>query len=302
MKVFFLQNVNMPLVWFDLFLELTLYLKEKYNAEVFTQKSGFLYIEEFKHNLPDCEIVIYDEEKDILKAVSWSEGPSGLLRVFSERANKEDIFVMSQFHGWFQKDFDRTTLPYTLKSSTYYPFYARTNYDYFYHLRQWSNYEDLIDMMFCLTSTGRDDVPRLRDAGLCSPSPGPLNIDDYLNMAIKYKVGFSVHGVAEVCHREFDYMAIGLPNLRLEYMTQLDPPLIPDYHYISVPRDNFPWDGHAHRVGGPEYIEAYRKRFYEVKDDFDFLQFIAKNGRDYYEKYCSPQNRLSYILNLLNID
>lgn len=301
MEVYLLQHTNLALVWFDLFVEMAIELKEKYNAKIIHQTEGYLYIEKLDYNLPDCEIIIYDEVNDILKAISWSEATSGLLNVFNKRNNPNDVFVVTQFHGWFPKDFDKSSLPYTIKSSTYYPFYSKTNYEFYYHLRKFRGNDNLIDKLFCIEGTGRDDVPRLREIGLCSESPGSLSFDSYMDLAIQYKVGLSIHGHAEVCHREFDYMAAGIPNLRLEYMTQLDAPLIPNYHYISIPLEQFPWDGRLHREGGPQYVEAYKKRFFEVKDDLDFLDFISKNARDYYIKYCSPQNRLNHALKLLNL-
>ena len=301
MEIYFVQHTNLALVWFDVFLETVLQLKEKHNAKVIHQTEGRVYIERFDCSISDCELVIYDEDNDVLRAISWSETQSDLLKVFNQRSNKDDIFVITQLCGWFPENFDKTKLPYAIKASTYYPFYAKTNYDFYYHLRKFRGYDNLEDKLFCLETTGRDDVPRLRNIGICSESPGTLPIDGYLEFAIKHKIGLSIHGVSEVCHREFDYMAIGLPNLRLEYMTQLDAPLIPDYHYISIPLDDFPRDGRLHREGGNQYVEAYRKRFLEVKDDVEFLSFISENARKYYEDYCSPHNRLKHIYKLLNL-
>jgi hypothetical protein len=177
------------------------------------------------------------------------------------------------------------------------------DYNYYYTVRKFRGYDNLIDKMFCLFTTNRHDPHPMREMGLVSPSPGLLSIEDYLSLAIKHKMGLSVHGVAEVCHRDFEYLGIGLPMIRLEYMNDtLQPPLIPNYHYISVDRSQFPYDGNADRVGGPEYVEAYKNRFYEVKDDIEFLEFISTNAKDYFDKYCSPLNRTRHMLNLLNID
>jgi len=301
MEVYFVQHTNLALVWFDLFIEIAVELREKYNAKIIHKTDGRVYVERFDYSLPDCEIIIYDEENDILKAISWSETRSGLFDIFNKRSNKDDVLIATQFYGWFPKDFDRSSLTYALKGSTYYPFYSKTNYDFYYHLRKFRGYENLTDKLFCLETTGRDDVQRLRGINLCSESPGSLPLDLYLELAIKHKVGLSIHGVSEICHREFDYMAIGLPNLRLEYMTQLDAPLIPDYHYISIPLEGLPWDGRLHREGGDQYVEAYKKRFLEVKDDIEFLDYISKNAHDYYLEYCSPHNRLKHAFKLLKL-
>jgi len=47
------------------------------------------------------------------------------------------------------------------------------------------------------------------------------------------------------------------------------------------------------------FAEKYISRFLEVKDDDDFLNFISKNARNYYEKYLHPLTRFNHILNLI---
>jgi hypothetical protein len=43
------------------------------------------------------------------------------------------------------------------------------------------------------------------------------------------------------------------------------------------------------------------KRFLEVKDDKEFLNFISRNAREYYEKYLSPESSIDYTLKLLDL-
>jgi len=297
--VYFLETQYNYMGWSDMFLELVIELKNNFNAKIIHQKGGHLYIEKFDYNLPDCEILIHDEENDILRGITWAEWKTGLFDIFMNRNNPNDILLQTQFYNWFPKDFDRSTLPFKLKGTTFYTFTPQTNHDFFYHLRQFTNHEDLIDKIFFLFTTHRDDGIVLRELGLCSESPGLLNIEDYLKLAIKHKVGLSLPSVAEICYREIEYMAIGLPMLRLEFMTQLDPPLIPNYHYIAIPRDNFPWDANFDRAGGEKYVEAYKNKFLEVKDNKEFLDFISKNAREYYNNYCSPQNKLKVLMKSL---
>jgi hypothetical protein len=129
-----------------------------------------------------------------------------------------------------------------------------------------------------------------------------MPIEDYLKQAIEYKVGLSISSNAEICYRDIEYMAVGVPMMRIEYFTPFDPPLIPDYHYISIPRGNFGCSAREDRIGGEAYIEAYKKRFFEVKDDKEFLDFIVKNAREYYINYCSPQNRVNHVANRLELN
>jgi hypothetical protein len=159
----------------------------------------------------------------------------------------------------------------------------------------------MIDKIFFLFTTRREDPFKLRELGLCSESTIDLSNEDYLDLGIQHKLGLSISSVGEVTYREIEYMAIGMPNMRLQYGTQLDPPLIPNYHYISVERKNIPFDVHLDRAGGEAYVEAYKQRFLEVKDNYEFLEFITNNAREYYIKYCSPPNRLKHVLNSLEL-
>jgi hypothetical protein len=288
-------------VWHSIYLELMFEMESKFNAQVVKSIGEPLYIEKFDHYVSDCEILIYDEVNDILRAITFVEGRRDLVELFQRRNNPNDILLFSQVYNNFPRDFDFSTLDFKFKPTPYYPFMPHADYDFFYKLRKLKDFDELRNQMFLLYTTDRCDTPKLRELGVCSPNIGLIPIEQYLDYAITHKVGLSIPGIAEICHREIEYMAIGLPTLRLEYMTQLNPPLIPNYHYISIDRSEFAWDSNADRLGGDKYIEAYTKRFNEVKDDKEFLDFIAKNGREYYENYCSPNTRLKHILFLLEL-
>lgn len=303
MNFYYLETIYQPSEWMTMFLELGLHLEKKYGAKIHHQKGGYLHIDEFNYDLPDCVILIHDDETDKLIGVSFEDSPEQSVDVFIRRNKPGDILVLGQFFNRFPKDFDKSVYNFTIKDGTWYPGIAHTNYEYYYLQRQLyvgHYYETLIDQMFFLGNE-RGDIPGLRDHGLCNLKPGNLHHIEYMNMAIKYKVGFSVGNVGEICYRDFEYMAVGIPMLRLEYRTQVTPPLIPNHHYIAVDRSQFPWDQRYDREGGTSYIEAYKKRFLEVKDDKEFLLAIAKNGRDYYEKYCCPSTRLNHLLSIIEL-
>lgn len=293
--------------WHYMIFELIMDLKARYGVNLYHKRAvddpTLLYIKEFDCHISDCELVIYDKENDILKAFSFAESKTQLFNIFEKRDNPNDLLLITHRHGWFQPNVNPSDHhKFKVDATVYYPWKPYINYDYYYTLRKFRGYDNLIDKMFCLFTTNRHDPHTLREMGLVSQSPGLLSIMDYLYLAIKHKVGLAIHGLAEVCHRDLEYMAIGLPMIHLEYMNQLNPPLIPDYHYISISRGSkFPIDGNADRIGGEKYIEAYKKRFLEVKDDYEFLEFISKNAKEYYETYCSTKNRLSHILKLLNL-
>lgn len=120
---------------------------------------------------------------------------------------------------------------------------------------------------------------------------------EYLEEVIKHKVGLCIPGAGEICHRDIEYMAMGVPMMKFEYVANLNPPLIPNVHYISIPRiDNHPFLGE--RSGKQKYADLYIKRFLEVKDDKEFLNFISKNAMEYYDRYLRPSVRVKHIFDL----
>ncbi len=128
-----------------------------------------------------------------------------------------------------------------------------------------------------------------------NPIGGPQT---YFNDLINYKIGLSVGGRGELCYRDIEYLALGVPFIRFEYRSSLNPNLIPNFHYISV---NRPEDLTMDRLGGKEHAELIEQRFLEVKDDTEFLEFISKNGREYYNTYLNKDNNVYHTLNLLGI-
>jgi len=301
LNVYFLETAYTYLTWMDVFLELVIYLRNNYDVNLVHQRGGFLQIPNYDCALSDCDILIEDVENDTMKGITFSETRNRLLdNLFATRNNKNDILMLTQYYGWFPKEF-KAEEHYNFKilPTTYYTFRPTVNHSYWYRQRQFIDFDKQINQLFCLSGTGRPLMNQLKECGVLGPIE--QGGESYFDLAIKYRVGFSVTGTPEICCREIEYMAIGLPNLRMEYMTQLGPPLIPNYHYISVDRSDFPWDANKDREGGPEYVEAHIQRFNEVRDDKDFLNFIAKNARQYYVENCSDENRLKHILSGLEL-
>lgn len=300
--VYFLETQYSYMGWNDVFLELVNHLRDKCGAKIVHQFGGRLRIDKFDYDMPDCELIIHDENQDILKSITWSEGQTGILDIYKERSNKKDILLLTQQAYWFPPNYDYSIYNFTIKPTTFYTFVPYINYNHFYNLRKFKSFDNLIDKMFFLSTTRREDPFVLRERGLCNESSGHgLPIHDYLKLAIDYKLGLSISSRAEMCYRDIEYMAIGLPMIRLEYMTKLHPTLIPNYHYVSIPRDGFDWSTDADRTGGLNYIDAYTKRFFEVKDDKKFLDFISNNARQYYLENCSPYTRVNKIIDRLEL-
>jgi hypothetical protein len=126
--------------------------------------------------------------------------------------------------------------------------------------------------------------------------------DKYATEMLDFKLALSVAGRGEMCYRDIECMAMGIPFIRFEYTTELNPPLIPNFHYVSVdrPDDLKDWMN-LDRNGESHHAEMITKRYLEVIDDTEFLEFISKNAREYYENYLSPTSSVKHTINLLEL-
>jgi hypothetical protein len=94
-------------------------------------------------------------------------------------------------------------------------------------------------------------------------------------------------------------MAMGIPLIRFKYNSEMNPNLIPDYHYISVDRpdeiilDNQLNSSHAYLI---------EDKFIQIKNDVNFLNFISDNAKNYYDNYIKGINGVNHTIKLLELD
>lgn len=319
MRVYYFENIRYARSgWNEVFDSIVKHLMIHHDAKIIHRGNHRLeggntfYIDEFDYHMPDCELFIYDENTDSLKIISQSEFCTKSWEVLTKRNNKNDLLLVPQLYDWFNKDpdtgedrIDFSQYNFTIGSTVFYTIpHDNIDYEEFYNKRKEKSFEELQDKLFMLFTTQRNDPYKLSELGYLNEDTRPILPYSYFEKAINYKIGLSIATSAEYCYRDIEYMAVGIPFMRVEYLRDLDPPLIPNHHYIAIDRKKYglPYTSGLDRIGGEKYVQAYIDRFLEVKDDKEFLNFVANNGRDYYKKYCSPENRLNHILNLLNID
>lgn len=121
----------------------------------------------------------------------------------------------------------------------------------------------------------------------------------YSKTLLKYKVALSIAGRGEFCYRDIENLGMGIPIIRFEYKNEFYTPLIPNYHYISIERpDDLPID----REGKEHHAKMIEKRFLEVKDDKDFLNFISENARKYYQDFLSKDGAINTTYKILGLN
>jgi hypothetical protein len=292
---------------FHLVIEnISLYLKKHYNATIINinEDNNSILIGEHNIKITDAHLVMYHPDTDILKAIEFSDKTSPLVGIFKLRNNPNDLLAFSQ-----QSDLEVDNYNFKLKTSIYVPSEPYFDLDSFYIKRLLQT--DFIDKFFFrgnIRGCDRRAVDLLQNEELFCGGEG-RDIKMYFNEAIQYKIGLSIPGVGELCYRDIEYMAVGIPMMRFEYVTQLNPLLIPNYHYISIDRIDTEEDKrfnggivHRERVAEQRHADAYLNKFKEVKDNKEFLEFISKNAREYYETYLHPTTRLQHIINILEIN
>ena len=175
-----------------------------------------------------------------------------------------------------------------------------------------------IDEFFLKRKSKEKLIPKLFFAGDERSRPILENIDssifdrpnskeyiEYIDSIIEYRIGLSIGGAAvgDICYRDIEYMALGIPFIKFNYVATLNPPLIPNYHYISVPFEDLPKHNGVFkdRLGLQKHGKLIEQRFNEVIDNENLLEFVSANSKSYYEKFLSKKNRANYTLELLGL-
>lgn len=261
--------------------------------------------------MSDCDFIVTVD--DTIRMLSFSDRPSKAQSCLFNRQNTNDILVWCNYQTF---DHLFTDTRFVRKTSPYIARHAYINHDAFYHFRDWDSLIDKMVFRGNYQSLPRNAVNSLMTGNNKQWFSGPDGIETpgYFENLIAHKVGLAITGAAELSHREIEYMAVGLPILRFELLSRSDPCLVSNVHYIAVSRldgniDDELWCGRENRdsyaIGPNEatdrYAEAFVTRFLEVKDDIEYLKYVAQNARDYYTQYLDPRNRTSHFLNLLEI-
>ncbi len=130
--------------------------------------------------------------------------------------------------------------------------------------------------------------------GIMNTDYEPIDFEQYHKECSEHLIMLSLPGLADVCHRDIEGFASGRCILRPTIQNIFHDNLIPDYHYINV---NFGLE-----TDPIEAAEKIDRRFREVADDRDFLNFISKNAMDWYDKNVSIKNVLKFTTSLLELE
>jgi len=131
----------------------------------------------------------------------------------------------------------------------------------------------------------------------------PIMYDDYIKETINSKLVLCAGGgggyiCGDHCLRDIELYGLGIPTIRPKYVTKNFDPLIPDFHYISV---DVEVDEKFRYINQETLARRTYEKYNKVINDNDFLNYIAKNSREWYIKNMSYPNVVNNIIESLEL-
>ena len=121
-----------------------------------------------------------------------------------------------------------------------------------------------------------------------------LPIAEYMAELYSHKIGLSLNGHGEICHRDMEILGMGNVLLRPKFVVNFHEPLIPDYHFVAVEFDDYK----NHKDMADRFIDKYNK----IKNDKDYLDFVGKNGREWYLRNGCTTGNANLLTKIVNLD
>jgi len=263
--------------------------------------------------LSDVDCVIENLDNGELKVISFTEYFNSYV-CHTIRSPKCTGALIAHFNWhnvyyWMKRESAVDEL-YKVKPWIFLP-YLNFDYKYYRNLRDTS--ENLEDKIFWLGSgTGdyRKVIDIINEKGILQ-SLNYLQHDEYLKrlsnskIAMGYYTSLSRYNTpydypGEFCYRDIEYAMIGVPFIRIEYKDTLHNPLLPNHHYISIPRE------HAYvayeKNGDAGVAQLYIEKYLEIKDDKLFLNYISKNLKEWSNNNILDGNAEKLTYDLLNLN
>jgi hypothetical protein len=171
----------------------------------------------------------------------------------------------------------------------------------------------LDDKMFWLGSgvdSYRKMIRIVEQKGFLQPISSSSH-EQYLEKLINSKIGLSYYldldkyntpydHPGEFCYRDIEYISLGIPFIRIEFKDVTHNPLLPNHHYISIPREHAYV---AYEKNGDEGVaDLYIKRYQEVINDDEYLNYITKNQLNWSENNIMNDSKEKLTFDLLELN
>ena len=128
-----------------------------------------------------------------------------------------------------------------------------------------------------------------------------LNYIDYLKDLSTSRAALSLPGGTEICNRDIECFAVGVPVIRPYLDISYPEPLISNYHYINCYIDCKYWDGHPSYLCYSDFAKSLEYYWNQVKENTEYLNFISSNARKWFVKNCILKKNIKYILTQIDL-
>lgn len=268
----------------------------------------------FDYNPPisDVDMIIENLSNNEYVCISFTEYfNSWIVHYMKSDKFKGLILTHFNYHNlyyWTKRDNIESSMH--LVKPWIFPIFNEFDVDYYRNLRDSTEIEE--GLFF--KGSGSDEksyrraVYYLSEDGLINREPVPM--DQYLTKMATTRLGLSYYQdldkyytpfdyPGEFCYRDMEYMAVGVPFIRIEYRDSIYNGLYPNHHYISIPRERA---YKAHMENGDRGVaDILRDKYEEVKDDLVLLNQISHNQRKWYDDYFRWPRSAELAFQQLNI-
>ena len=269
----------------------------------------------FGHNPPisDVECVIENLETGETKLLSFTEyfNSYACHIAKSENCSKTLLahFNWQNIYYWMKRD-NAINMMDKVKPWIFLPYAEFNVMDY---REKRNSINEFNDKMFWLGS-GVDEYRKMirivEQKGFLQQINNTSHVN-YLEKLINSKIGLSYYldldkyntpydHPGEFCYRDIEYISLGIPFIRIEFKDVTHNPLLPNHHYISIPRE------HAYvsyeKNGDEGVADLYIKRYMEVINDEDYLNYVSKNQLKWAENNIINDSKEKLTFDLLELN
>lgn len=269
----------------------------------------------FKNNPPisDVECVIENLETGETKLISFTEyfNSYACHIAKSENCTKTLLahFNWQNVYHWMKRE-DAISKLDKIKPWIFLPFQEFDVEEYRLRREKITNYERRIFWQGSGVDNYRKMIRVIYKKGYLQPIT-PMSHENYLNELIKSKVGLSYYldldkyntpfdHPGEFCYRDIEYTLLGIPYIRIEFKDTTFNPLLPNVHYVSIPREKA-YVAYE-KYGDVGVADLYIERYKEIIDDEIFLSYISKNQLEWSDVNLMEDNKYKLTFQLLELD
>ena len=124
----------------------------------------------------------------------------------------------------------------------------------------------------------------------------------YMQDMSEYRCSLGLPGGTEICQRDIESFAVGIPVIRPHLDIIYPDPLISNYHYINCYYSCKYWEGHATYINPADFQKQVLYYWDKIKDNFEYLEFVSTNARNWYVRNCTLNTNIKYLLKTIDLE